>query len=150
LLPAMFRVEHFAHDSEGTDVKSKSVLIVDDDEQMLGLIGHWLDDAGYEVMACSRFETARDLMMSHPPDALVTDLRLGAYNGLQLALRASQSGPGTAVLVMSAYDDVVSRRDAAAFGGRFMLKPFDREALLAELSQAGATSSASAVTTIMR
>jgi len=139
----MFRVEHFAHDSEGTDVKSKSVLIVDEDEQMLGLIGHWLDDAGYEVMACSRFETARDVMMSHPPDALVTDLRLGAYNGLQLALRASQSGPGTAVLVMSAYDDVVSRRDAAAFGGRFMLKPFDREALLAELSQASAMSSAS-------
>ena len=45
-------MEHFAHDSEGTDVKSKSVLLVDDDEQMLGLVGHWLEDAGYEVTAC--------------------------------------------------------------------------------------------------
>ena len=133
---------HFAHGSEGTDVKSKSVLIVDDDEQMLGLVGHWLEDAGYEVTACSRFETARDYMMAHPPDALVTDLRLGAYNGLQLAIRASRVGPGTAVLVMSAYDDIVSRRDAVACGGRFMLKPFDREALLTELSQAGGTASA--------
>ena len=135
-------MEHFAHDSEGTDVKSKSVLLVDDDEQMLGLVGHWLEDAGYEVTACSRFETARDYMLASRPDALVTDLRLGAYNGLQLALRASQNGPGTVVLVMSAYDDIVSRRDAAAFGSRFMLKPFDREALLAELSQASQTASA--------
>jgi DNA-binding NtrC family response regulator len=119
-------------------MNSKSVLVVDDDEQMLGVVEHWLEDAGYEVTACSHFEEARDYMMAHSPDALVTDLRLGAYNGLQLALRATQSGPGTAVLVMSAYDDIVSRRDAAAFGGRFMLKPFDREALLAELSQAGA------------
>jgi hypothetical protein len=45
---------------------------------------------------------------------------------------------------MSAYDDIVSRRDAAAFGGRFMLKPFDRELLLNELSEASATSAASA------
>lgn len=123
-------------------MKSKSVLLVDDDEQMLGLVGHWLEDAGYEVTACSRFETARDCMLASRPDALVTDLRLGAYNGLQLALRASQNGPGTVVLVMSAYDDIVSRRDAAAFGSRFILKPFGREALLAELSQASQTASA--------
>lgn len=123
-------------------MKSKSVLLVDDDEQMLGLVGHWLEDAGYEVTACSRFETARDCMLASRPDALVTDLRLGAYNGLQLALRASQNGPDTVVLVMSAYDDIVSRRDAAAFGSRFILKPFGREALLAELSQASQTASA--------
>ena len=125
-------------------MKSKSVLVVDDDEQMLGLVEHWLEDAGYEVVACSRFEAARDYLLAHPPDALVTDVRLGAYNGLQLALRASRSAPGTAVLVMSAYDDIVSRRDAAAFGGRFMLKPFDRELLLNELSEASATSATSA------
>ena len=125
-------------------MKSKSVLVVDDDEQMLGLVEHWLEDAGYEVFACSRFETARDYLLAHPPDALVTDVRLGAYNGLQLALRVSHTAPGTAVLVMSAYDDVVSRRDAVAFGGRFMLKPFDRELLLNELSEASATSATSA------
>ena len=123
-------------------MKSKSVLVVDDDEQMLGLVEHWLEEAGYDVVACSRFEAARDHLLAHPPDALVTDVRLGAYNGLQLALRASRITPRTAVLVISAYDDVVSRRDAEAFGGRFVLKPFDRESLLNELSEASATSAA--------
>ena len=58
---------------------------------------------------------------------------------MQLALHASRMGAGTAVLVMSAFDDVVSRRDAALCGGRFMLKPFDRESLLTELSEARST-----------
>ena len=123
-------------------MKSMSALVVDNDEQMIGLVGNWLSDAGYEVVACSRFEAAREYLAAHPLDALVTNLRLGAYNGLQLALRASRMGAGTAVLVMSAYDDVVSRRDAAACGGRFMLKPFDRESLLNELSEARSISAA--------
>jgi hypothetical protein len=44
---------------------------------------------------------------------------------------------------MSAYDDVVLRRDAAACGGRFMLKPFDRESLLTRLSEALSTTTGS-------
>ena len=120
-------------------MKSMSVLVVDRDEQMLGLVGHWLEEAGYDVVACSGYEAARNRLAAQPLDAVVTDLRLGAYNGLQLALRASRMGTPAAVLVMSAYDDIVSRRDAAACGGRFMLKPFDREALLTELSQALST-----------
>ena len=123
-------------------MKSMSALVVDNDEQMLGLVGKWLSEAGYDVVACSRFEAAREYLATHTLDALVTNLRLGAYNGLQLALRASRMGAGTAVLVMSAYDDVVSRRDAAACGGRFMLPPFDRESLMTALEKARSTSAA--------
>ena len=116
-----------------------SVLVVDDDVQLLGMVEDWLAQAGYDVVACSRFEAARNYLAAHPLDALVTDLRLGEFNGLQLALQASDPRRRTAVLVMSAYDDVVSRRDAAACGGRFMLKPFDRESLLTQLSDALST-----------
>jgi len=122
-----------------TDVKSPSVLVVDDDVETLGIVEYWLADAGYDVVTCSRFDAARNYLASHPLDALVTDLRLGEFNGLQLALRASEPGRRIAVVVMSAYDDVVSRRDAEAVGGRFMLKPFDREELLAQLSEALST-----------
>ena len=121
-----------------SDVKRPSVLVVDDDVETLGIVEFWLADAGYEVVTCSRFDAARNYLASHPLDALVTDIRLGEFNGLQLALRASEPGRRMAVVVMSAYDDVVSRRDAEAVG-RFILKPFDREELLAQLSEALAT-----------
>jgi len=117
-------------------VKPKSVLVVDDDPQILGLVEHWVARAGYDVVTSSHFEDARQYLASHRVDALITDLRLGEYNGLQLALRASQMEPKAVVLVMSAYDDVVSRRDAAECGGRFLLKPLERESLLAELADA--------------
>lgn len=126
-----------------TEVKPMSVLVVDDDVQLLGMVENWLAEAGYDVVACSRFEAARNYLAAQPLDALVTDLRLGDFNGLQLALRASDPRRRTAVLVMSAYDDVVSRRDAAACGGRFMLKPFDRESLLTQLSDALSTTTES-------
>ena len=119
-----------------------SVLVVDDDVHLLGMVEYWLAEAGYDVVACSCFEAARNYLAAHPLDALVTDLRLGEFNGLQLALQASDPGRRTAVLVMSAYDDVVLRRDAAACGGRFMLKPFDRESLLTQLSDALSTTTA--------
>jgi DNA-binding response OmpR family regulator len=121
-----------------SDVKRPSVLVVDDDVETLGIVEFWLADAGYDVVTCSRFDAARNYLASHPLDALVTDIRLGEFNGLQLALRASEPGRRIAVVVMSAYDDVVSRRDAEAVG-RFLLKPFDREELLAQLSEALAT-----------
>jgi DNA-binding NtrC family response regulator len=117
-------------------MKPISVLVVDHDEQMLGLVEHWLAEAGYDVVTCSNFEAARYLLATLPLDAVVTDLRLGAYNGLHLALRASQMASPAAVIVMSAYDDIVLRRDTATFGGRFMLKPLARESLLEELSEA--------------
>jgi DNA-binding NtrC family response regulator len=121
-----------------TDVKRPSVLVVDDDVETLGIVEFWLADAGYDVVTCSRFDAAKNYLASHPLDALVTDIRLGEFNGLQLALRASEPERRIAVVVMSAYDDVVSRRDAEAVG-RFILKPFDREELLAQLSEALAT-----------
>ena len=122
-----------------TDVKRPSVLVVDDDVETTGIVEYWLADAGYDVVICSRFDAARDYLDSHPVDALVTDIRLGEFNGLQLALRASEPGRRIAVVVMSAYDDVVTRRDAETVGGRFILKPFDREDLLAQLSEALST-----------
>ena len=121
------------------DVKRPSVLVVDDDVETTGIVEYWLADAGYDVVTCSRFDAARDYLDSHPVDALVTDIRLGEFNGLQLALRASEPGRRIAVVVMSAYDDVVTRRDAETVGGRFILKPFDREDLLAQLSEALST-----------
>ena len=48
-------------------MKSMSALVVDNDEQMLGLVGRWLSDAGYEVVACSRFEAARDIPRGASP-----------------------------------------------------------------------------------
>lgn len=133
LLPDSFR---------GREVKPSTVLVVDDDQHVLGLVEYWLAEAGYDVVACSRFEAARTYLAAHTPDALIADVRLGAFNGVQLALLISQQRPGTLLLLMSGYDDPVVRRDVSACGGSFLLKPVAREELLARLGASLTTSAA--------
>jgi CheY-like chemotaxis protein len=51
------------------------------------------------IYACSDFETARQQIAAHPPDLLVTDLRLRAYNGIHLALVVRRDGLSTRTIV---------------------------------------------------
>src|SRR3954462_1977645 len=66
-----------------TDASTPPLLVVEDEQAVLGLLATWLNDEGYEIVTCSRYEDARRYLATHTPAALVTDIRLGAYNGLQ-------------------------------------------------------------------
>lgn len=109
------------------------MLVVDDDGDVLKIVERWLTDAGWVVAVCDRFETARHQLAASPPDVLLTDIRLGAFNGLQLAILAKERRPETQVIVMSAYDDPTIRREAAQCGASYLLKPFTSESVLRSL-----------------
>ena len=112
----------------------RHVLIVDDDRSMLALVEHWLTDAGYAVAACDRFETAKQHLSEAKPNILLTDVRLGAFNGLQLVILAKEQGPQTVAIVMSAYDDTLLHKEATQCGATYLTKPFTREQVLAAVA----------------
>ena len=108
-----------------------SALVVEPNELDLIALVSALTGAGFRVSATHNYVDARNLLASDPPLLLVTEVRLGAYNGLQLALRARTSGPRVTVIVMSGYADSVLQRDAERAGATFALKPIDPRELLA-------------------
>ena len=55
-----------------------------------------LEAAGYQVAAASNFEEAKQFLATETPDVLITDLRLGSYNGLHLVLRSRTDHPDMA------------------------------------------------------
>jgi DNA-binding NtrC family response regulator len=114
----------------------KNVLLVDDDPAVLHLVRQWLSSAGYTVIACDRFETAKQHLAAQAPDILVTDVRLGAYNGLQLVILAKQQGPQVAAVVMSAFDDPTLRKEAAQSGAGYVNKPCTRDQVLSAVVEA--------------
>lgn len=114
----------------------KNVLLVDDDPAVLHLVRQWLSSAGYTVIACDRFETAKQHLAAQAPDILVTDVRLGAYNGLQLVILAKQQGPQVAAVVMSAFDDPTLRKEAAQSGAGYVNKPCTRDQVLTAVVEA--------------
>ena len=106
------------------------VLIIDDDQEYLSLCTIILRDDGHDVVACSHFQEGRRRLAQEHFDALIADVRLGAYNGLHLITLAA---PSMTKIVLSAVHDTVIRRDAEQAGARFVLKPWDCASLSALL-----------------
>ena len=101
----------------------KRVLVVDDNELLLNTLVRSLALAGFEVVAHGTFEQARQALASERFDAVVTDVRLGDFNGLQLAVVSRTTNPDIRIIVFSGYDDPVLREEAESVGATFLLKP---------------------------
>jgi DNA-binding NtrC family response regulator len=114
----------------------KHVLVVDDDRAVLALVTGWLKVAGYEVRPCDCFEDAKHVLTTTVPSVLLADVRLGAFNGLQLVILAKERNALTVPIVMSAFDDPALRREAAYCGATYLSKPFSREQVLAAVEAA--------------
>lgn len=113
-----------------------SVLIVDDNVSVLAVLARWLTEGGYDVTACRSYEDARDFLLTHAPDVIITDVRLGAFNGLQLAIVARERDRDTILIVLSGFDDPSIRQQAEAIGATFLIKPFARDDFFALLPPA--------------
>ena len=104
------------------------VLIVDDEPDVIELLSDTLQGAGYETISATTFEEAKRLLSSpSPPDVLITDVRLGHYNGLQLVVIRP---PTTGAVVVSGYWDRTLDEEARRNGGVYLLKPVPAEQLL--------------------
>lgn len=106
------------------------VLLVDDDLATVRMMTGWLTLAGHQVTPCTSFESARGALAAETPDLLVTDVRLGAFNGLQLVVLAKMDHPEMRAMVVTGFDDPVLREEAAAIGSTFLVKPVELQQLL--------------------
>jgi DNA-binding NtrC family response regulator len=113
-----------------SDGQRRKVLIVDDDRSLLGVLQRAFQNAGAEVVAHSTFEGARGALKEGGFDTLLTDVRLGAFNGLQLAVISRDAHPETRVIVFSGFDDPVLRGEAERIGAAYVVKPVTTESLL--------------------
>ena len=91
----------------------KHILLVDPDPDGLRAVQAALPLVA-DVEACSEFRAARTRLLAQPPDLLVTNLRLQAYNGLHLVYLAA--GTRTRCIAYATYDDLVLAREVRAAG----------------------------------
>ena len=103
---------------------SRQILLVEDDGALLEALTRALEtDEEQEVTACGTFEEARRRLREQSFDVLLTDVRLGAFNGIQLAVLAKDVNPATQLIVFSGFDDDVLRAEAAHLGAVYLVKP---------------------------
>src|ERR687898_761451 len=108
------------------------VLLVDDDAAYLSACATIQSMDGHHVVTCPDFNEGRRQLADGHFDALITDVRLGPYNGLHLITLAA---PSMVKIALSAFLDPVIRRDAEQAGARFLVKPTNCASISALLSE---------------
>jgi len=108
-------------------------LVVEPVEADRTLIVFGLTSAGFRVAAADGFSEARVRLVTQAPTVLVTTVRLGAFNGLQLVLRGRSIRPDMTVLVTADPADTLLRPEVEAAGATFVSKPLQTPELLAAL-----------------
>lgn len=115
------------------------ILLVDDDTQMLRLIGHHLRREGYDVLTSDTSQEGLAIALEHHPQILITDWMMPGMSGLQLCstLRRSQAGMKMYILLVTARGE--DEQIVEAFGAGaddYVVKPFNPRILLARVRAA--------------
>ncbi len=113
------------------------ILLVDDDPDLLKLIGLRLSAAGYRVRNAESGEAALAQIAVGRPAVVVTDLRMPGIDGMQLFEQINAQHPTLPVIILTAHGtipDAVAATQRGVFG--FLTKPFDPQDLLKKVAQA--------------
>ena len=108
------------------------VLIVDDDNSTCFMLATLLTEAGYEVITATTLDAALQALEREAPDAIVVDVRLDGYNGLQLVALNPRPIP---VLVLTGFPDPGLKEEALQLGAEYLLKPVQPSTLIAILQR---------------
>jgi PAS domain S-box-containing protein len=125
----------------------RTLLVVEDDPAVLGIVVRMLEDEGYRVLATGDPREAVKIAEMHGGriDALLTDVIMPHLNGRELADRVRAARPGMGLVCMSGYtNDFIAKSGFLEEGLLFVDKPFSRDELLDKVAEA--VSSAAAIT----
>lgn len=106
---------------------TETILLVEDEDQILTLAQRILQQQGYTVLAAALPEQALRLAESHVGTIhlLITDVIMPGMNGRDLLQRILALKPGIRCLFISGYtSDVLATRGGADTGVEFQQKPF--------------------------
>jgi DNA-binding NtrC family response regulator len=100
------------------------ILVVDDDELVNDFLTTTLSEQPYKVESVFSAEAALDRIAEREFDLIVSDVKMGGMDGLELLDRLQRVAPETVVIIMTAYGEVadaVRAMKAGAFD--YLLKP---------------------------
>jgi len=112
---------------------ARTALIVSRNSSQQVQVDAWLRASGYETTIVADFDVARRLLTHEPPDLLVADVKLGAYNGLHLAIwTQGRSLPTRAILIGDL--DPVLQLEATRASAAYLPLPVDETAFVGVLA----------------
>ncbi|MCE5194264.1 MAG: sigma-54 dependent transcriptional regulator [Nitrospiraceae bacterium] len=113
------------------------ILVVDDEPLQRNILKTILEDNGYETFVASSGEEAIDISKKFNPDLILTDLKLGEMDGVQVLNEVKNGAISPAVIIMTAFGTVASAVEAMKKGAfDYLTKPLDKDVLLLTVKRA--------------
>ena len=104
------------------------ILVVDDEKLICTLLDRKLQKEGYEVATTTDPEEGLRKLKESSFDVILTDLRMGAMDGLELLMRARKIKPECDVVIMTGFATVESARRSLTQGAcDYITKPLDMD-----------------------
>lgn len=108
-----------------------SVLLVEDNERMRGLMAVTLRRSGYTVLEANHGEEALDVMEDRPVSLIIADLLMPVMDGFTLIETLRSVKIVTPILVITAKESIDDKQKGFDLGADdYLVKPFDMNEML--------------------
>jgi len=114
-----------------------TLLVVDDEPQILRAVAGLLQDEGFEVLTALDGETALKMVAAEAPDLVLLDIALPGLDGLEALTELKRQHPLLPVIMVSAYGSVENAVKATRLGAfDFIEKPPNADKILLSVRNA--------------
>lgn len=124
----------------------QTILLVDDDPDLLKLLSIRLSSAGYSVATADSGSSALNMLSRLQPALVISDLRMQPMDGMSLLIELHRQYPALPVIMLTAHGtipDAVHATQQGVFG--FLTKPIEKDELLAMVAHALKNGSSTAI-----
>jgi len=109
---------------------SATILIIDDEPKMAGILKRVLTKQGYEVITTSKPEQGLTILQSQPVQIILCDLKMPGMDGIEVLERAKQIQPQAEFIMMTAYATAQTAVESMKKGAYdYLIKPFPLDEL---------------------
>jgi two-component system response regulator HydG len=117
--------------------KRKSILVVDDEQDIRRTLQRILERKKYKVSTADDGQAALEIIQKQPIDLILTDLKMPRMDGVQLLKAAKRLAPEIEVILITAYGEVGTAVEAMRNGAfHFITKPPNRSQILLTVARA--------------
>ncbi|MBU4177138.1 MAG: sigma-54-dependent transcriptional regulator [Desulfurivibrionaceae bacterium] len=110
--------------------QTHTILIVDDEQNMRVALFEALSRNGHDVAVAENGQMALEMIAKHPPDLVVTDIKMPGMDGLELLRQVKALRPELPVVIMTGFATVDTAVEAMKQGAfDYLLKPFPVEVI---------------------
>ena len=114
-------------------VGKKSILLVDDEPQLVRLVRTNLESLGYKVFAAMNARTALELVDLEMPDLIILYIMLPEIDGYELCQRIREFASTPIIMLTAKVEDIDKVRGLKLGADDYITKPFNIQELIARI-----------------